>query len=48
MHNTCEQAVLTRLHPHASINVVLQVEKDDGAVSDAPHSRQAELRGARG
>ena len=33
LRNTCEQAVLTRLHPHASINVILQVERDDGAVS---------------
>lgn len=35
LRNTCEQAVLTRLHPHASINVTLQVERDDGAVSAA-------------
>ena len=45
LHNTCEQAVLTRLHPHASINVILQVEKDDGAVSDMRHSRLAKGSG---
>lgn len=33
LRNTCEQAVLTRLHPHASVNIILQVERDDGAVS---------------
>lgn len=31
--STCDSIILTKRHPHTAISIILQVEKDDGAVS---------------
>lgn len=36
--STCDSLILTKRHPHTAISIILQVEKDDGAVSLYSHS----------
>ena len=31
--STCDSLILTKRHPHTALSIILQVEKDDGAVS---------------
>jgi exosome complex component RRP46 len=33
VRDTCEAVILTSLHPRSSISIVIQVEQDDGSVS---------------
>ena len=37
--STCDSLILTKRHPHTALSIILQVEKDDGAVSMLVHTR---------